>query len=85
MKTLSQYLSDRQISQSAFAEKVEASRSFINEIAAGRKTPGLRLALRIERETGGEVTALSLSTLQKTGGRKRRHVQAPVNKRRASA
>lgn len=85
MTPLSQYLTERQISQAAFAAKVEASRSFINEIVAGRKTPGLQLALRIERETDGRVTALALSTLPKTGGRKVRTVQGPVIKRRASA
>lgn len=43
------------LTQSAFAERVGVSQSFLSEIEAGTKRPGLRVAIAIARETGGAV------------------------------
>lgn len=55
MEPLEHYLDRHGITQAKFAERVGASRSFINEIVRGRKLPGRDLALRISEATDGEV------------------------------
>ena len=37
-----------------------ASKSYISEIEGGSRTPPLRLAIKIERWSGGKITAASL-------------------------
>ena len=59
MLTLSEYLRTTGISQRRFARRIGASTSYVCELVSGRKTPGLALASRIERATGGQVTAVS--------------------------
>ena len=49
--------------QRDFAARPGLSPTCVCEIAGGRKTPGLRLPVRIERATGGAVSATSLSRL----------------------
>lgn len=55
MQPLKQYLSAHDIKQAAFARRVEISRSFLNDLIAGRRTPGLALAKRISDATDGAV------------------------------
>jgi transcriptional regulator with XRE-family HTH domain len=57
MSNLKQYLSDTGTSQAALAKGVGASRSYISEIVSNLKSPGLVMAVRIERFTGGAVPA----------------------------
>jgi transcriptional regulator with XRE-family HTH domain len=59
MSDLQKYLDDNSITQREFAARVSSSPSYINEIVAGSKTPGLKLAFAIERATGGAVPASS--------------------------
>ena len=61
--TLADYLRGSGTTQRDFAARLGLSPSYVCEIAGGRKTPGLRLAVRIERATGGAVSATSLARL----------------------
>ena len=64
MTTLSQYLQASGTTQRAFAALVSVSPSYINEIAKGTKSPGLRLALRIQDATDGAVPVSTLVNAQ---------------------
>jgi transcriptional regulator with XRE-family HTH domain len=55
MQTLPDYLSKHGLTQRAFAVRVGVDQSIVSRLCAGRMTPSLDLALRIERETGGAV------------------------------
>lgn len=59
MNILQQHLLDHQISQRAFALQVGVSPSIISRLVKRAIRPGLDLAARIERETGGQVKAVS--------------------------
>ena len=59
MKTLSEHIKDAGTTQREFARSVDISPSYLCEILAGAKTPGLELAVKIERATRGAVTAVS--------------------------
>jgi DNA-binding transcriptional regulator YdaS (Cro superfamily) len=61
--TLADYLRGSGATQGDFAARLDLSPSDVCEIAGGPKTPGLRLAVRIERATGGAVSATSLARL----------------------
>lgn len=61
--TLADYLRGSGTSQRDFAARLGLSPSYLCEIVRGRKTPGLRLAVRIERATGGAVRAASFAPL----------------------
>jgi transcriptional regulator with XRE-family HTH domain len=54
MKTLSQYLTDRGITQKEFADRVGLDQATISRICRG-SSPSLHAALKIETETGGAV------------------------------
>lgn len=69
--TLAAYLARHQLSMAAFARLVGADRSRISRCVRGERRPGLRLALEIERATGGEVPASSWT------GERRRSRKAP--------
>lgn len=43
--------------RSAWAARLGISRSYLSDILNGNRKPGLELAVRIERATGGEVPA----------------------------
>lgn len=59
MKTLAQYLNDTGISRADLARSIGVSRSFLTELAQGKKRPGWGNVARIEAATGGDVTAAS--------------------------
>lgn len=61
MKTLAQYLNDTGISRAELARSIGVSRSFLTELAQGKKRPGWGNVARIEAATGGAVTAMSWS------------------------
>lgn len=46
--------------QAALADQVGVSRSYMNQIVSGIKTPRLKVAVAIERATGGHIKASSL-------------------------
>ena len=59
MSALSAWLVKSQMSQSGLARRVTAAPSHISRLLRGQRHPGLRLALAIERATGGAVTVES--------------------------
>jgi plasmid maintenance system antidote protein VapI len=60
MIELSQYLERHQLSSAAFAAKIGVAASTIFRILNGERECGVKLALRIERGTEGQVKASSL-------------------------
>ncbi len=62
MTPLATYLDATGRSQRDFAKAVGLSEAMISLIKNGHKTPGLRAAVAIERETRGLVTAAALLT-----------------------
>ncbi|MCB5412161.1 helix-turn-helix domain-containing protein [Pseudogemmobacter faecipullorum] len=58
MEHLATYLNKHRLAQRSFAERVGCSPSFLSDLLAGRRVPGLSLAVRMERATGGEVKAV---------------------------
>lgn len=59
MIKLPAYRAEHGLSQRAFADLIGVHKSIISKIEAGNARPGLALAGRIERETGGAVPAMS--------------------------
>lgn len=59
MSDLRTYLATNNIRQADFAAAVNSTQSTISKLMAGRVSPSGRLAVAIERETGGAVTAAS--------------------------
>jgi len=55
MANLHDFIERAGITQRQMAERIGCSTSFLSEVLSGRKAPGVGLALRIERETGGAV------------------------------
>ena len=55
MTKLSEYLTDHDISQNDFAEKIGTTQATVSRLVSGKVKPGLPLAVLIERETGGIV------------------------------
>lgn len=47
------------LTRSQWADRLSISRSYLSDILNGNKRPSLELAVMIERETGGRVTAVS--------------------------
>jgi DNA-binding transcriptional regulator YdaS (Cro superfamily) len=71
-KLLSTYLSRLDLSYAAFARLVGADRARIQRCATGKRSPGLQLALAIERETEGQVPASAWArrSSRKQGGKR---------------
>lgn len=57
MATLHQYMTARKLTQRELAARLGLSVSYVNELLKGNKTPGLRVALRIQEETGVPVAS----------------------------
>lgn len=57
MQNLTQYRKERGYSQGQFAKIVSTDQSIISRIERGDITPSLRLAVEIERATGGQIPA----------------------------
>lgn len=57
MDKLAAYLRSTGTPQARFAATIGCSQSYLSELVSGAKTPGLGLALRIERATAGAVPA----------------------------
>lgn len=57
---LASYLRDHGITQAAFAERIGVNQATVSKICAGRSGVSLRMALKIEAETGGAVSASAL-------------------------
>lgn len=59
MTPLREYLTSQKISQAEFAARMGVSKGYMSELVAGRKAPGLDLAVKIEDETRFSVTVRS--------------------------
>lgn len=59
MSTLSQHLKDNNISQRAFAAQLGVHTSIVSRLVSRTMRPSLDLAVRIERQTGGVISAVS--------------------------
>jgi DNA-binding transcriptional regulator YdaS (Cro superfamily) len=59
MTNLAQHLLDQKISQKAFAVRLRVDPSIVSRLVNNGMRPSLELAVAIERETGGVVTASS--------------------------
>lgn len=59
MTQLQAYLAQANLRQSEFADLVGSSQATISKLANGSALPGLELAVRIDRATGGAVPAAS--------------------------
>lgn len=57
MTHLLAYIQETRTKQSAFAEQLGVSRSYLSELVGGSKRPSLNLAFAIERLTEGAVKA----------------------------
>lgn len=55
MEKLKSYMKEAGLSQADISRSLNISRSMVCYILAGERTPGLKLALHIERMTGGAV------------------------------
>ena len=58
---LANFITQSGESRSAWADKIGISRSYLSDILNGNKVPSLPVAVRIERLTGGKVTAAMLA------------------------
>ena len=56
---LAEFITTRGETRRAWARRLDISESYLSDLLSGKKTPSLALAARIERETGGAVTAVS--------------------------
>ena len=54
---LARYLAKRGMTQSEFAVRIESPPCMVSQYAAGKRLPGLAVALAIEEATEGEVPA----------------------------
>lgn len=61
MTKLKTYLKNQKIRQSDFASRIGISQGAVSKIAAGEVCPGLAVATRIEKATGGVVKAISFA------------------------
>jgi len=59
MTQIQRYLSDTGMTQTELATLIGISRGHMSEITSGKKTPGLALAIAIERATNGAVPVMS--------------------------
>lgn len=59
MNALHDYLIKAAYTQKRFADAVGVDQSVISKLSRGRTSPGLDLAVKIERATGGAVPASS--------------------------
>ena len=57
--TFANYILDSGQNRAAWADRLGVSRGFLSDLLNGKRRPGLDLAARIERETGGAVKAVS--------------------------
>jgi plasmid maintenance system antidote protein VapI len=55
MQTLADYLVENKIQQKDFAAELSVDRSIVSKLCTGKIRPGLELAFRIKRLTGGRV------------------------------
>jgi transcriptional regulator with XRE-family HTH domain len=58
-KTLREWLDDRDQTQTWLADQLDISVGMVNDILQGRKSPGLQLAIKIEKLTGIPPRAFS--------------------------
>lgn len=61
MSTFEKWLEKNKLSQSEAAALIGTVPSHISRLLSGRRKPGLRMALLIEKATGGSVPASSWS------------------------
>jgi transcriptional regulator with XRE-family HTH domain len=62
--TLSEYLSDKQISDKAAAEALGIDRSTVANLRTGRRRPSIAIAAKIEAWTKGKVRAATFAASQ---------------------
>jgi len=55
--TLKEYLTEKELSESAFATIIGVKQATVNRYCNGERTPQRRLLKEITRVTGGKVTA----------------------------
>jgi transcriptional regulator with XRE-family HTH domain len=59
--TLSKWLESSGVSRAEFARRCEYDPSNLTKLLAGKIRPSLDVAVRVERETGGQVAAAGWS------------------------
>ena len=69
---LGTYLRERRMTQREFAVRIGVSRSYLSMLISGAKVPSLKTATKIEKETGGEVTATAMLDQAERTGRESR-------------
>lgn len=66
--TVSDFLERRRLTQDDFARSIGVNRSFVSQLASGKKRPSPEIAKKIEAATDGEVSAASLLGVAELGG-----------------
>jgi len=71
---LRDWMYERGISQAKFAERLGITRSYLSALICKLKSPGKKVALAVEKETEGDISASSILTGEAFGysGRKKR-------------
>jgi transcriptional regulator with XRE-family HTH domain len=64
---LTKWREDKKLTQSELAAKWGVSQPFLSQIENGSRSPNLKLAAVIERDTDGDLTATSWVTLEREG------------------
>ncbi|MBR9766142.1 MAG: helix-turn-helix transcriptional regulator [Rhodobacteraceae bacterium] len=59
MTTLAEFIEASKETQAAIAAKLRISKAYMSDLVNDNRRPGLELAVRIERLTGGKVPASS--------------------------
>lgn len=62
MNNLTEYLKENGITQKDFAARLNVRQATVSRVSRGIAEPSLNLAAAIERETAGQVLAVSLLT-----------------------
>lgn len=55
--TLGEWLEKNDVGQAEFAVRIEVTQSQVSRLVNGRRRPGRRVALAIQRETAGAISA----------------------------
>lgn len=67
MTKLASYLKENSLTHRVFAERIGVDPSIVSRLTRDDMTPSLKLAVEIERQTGGNVPAVSWVAQEQTG------------------
>lgn len=84
-KAFLKFLSSHKISYDSAAKALSYSRAGVRSVAQGWRRPGIQIALRIERWTGGQVRFLDFSTAAEARGLAKLKPYTSSSKLRAAA